>query len=560
LRGPVVLIVRDGWGVGGEDNRGNAVAAARTPNTDNLLKTYPHTRLGASGEDVGLTPGSQGSSEVGHLNMGAGRIVEQEVVRIEKRLRDGSFFEDPKLLAAMKRCRSAGTKLHLMGLVQDQGVHAMDSHLYALLELAGKQELKQVYVHFFSDGRDTPPRSALTYLERLERKMANLGIGRVASVTGRYYAMDRDRNWERTCRAYEALTEGKGLKAGSAREAIEHAYSRADEEVRRARDAGREPPSVIETDEFIKPTLIVGRSGAPVGLIAAGDAVIFFNYRQDRAVQLTMAFVEEDFDQPAFHRGPRMDVQFLGMTRYYDTFENYIIPPMNMANILGEVLAKHGLRQLRLSETQKFRHVTSFFNSKLEEPFPGEERILVASPKVPEAEKPEMSAYEVAEMAVAAIAGGIDAARQAAREAEKVTLFEAPPLHANARSEGVYDVLILNFVNGDMVGHTGDFDAAVKAIETVDECVGKVVKATLDRDGIALVTADHGNAEQMIDPTTGTTQTAHTTNEVDFIYVAADAGGITLRDRGTLSDIAPTILDILEVRPPSEMTAESLLV
>jgi 2,3-bisphosphoglycerate-independent phosphoglycerate mutase len=557
---PLVLIVRDGWGIGRPEDPGNAVAAAHTPTTDRLLTEYPHTRLGAAGEDVGLTPGSQGSSEVGHLNMGAGRIVEQEVVRVNKRIRDGSFFTDPKLLRAIENCKRHDSDLHLMGLVQDQGVHAMEDHLYALLDLAASRGLKRVYVHFFSDGRDTPPRSALTYLERLERKMEETGVGVVASVMGRYYAMDRDRNWERIKLAYEALTQGKGFTARSAREAIQAAYRRADADLEAAKDEGREPGGVVETDEFIKPTVIVDDNDRPVGLVKEKDSIIFFNYRQDRAVELTMAFVEQDFDMPGFKRDSKLDCYYLGLTRYYDTFESYVIPPMDMCNILGEVLSDKGLWQLRISETQKFRHVTSFFNSKLEEPFPGEDRILIASPKVPEETKPEMSAFEVTDMVVEAVRGGIAAARRKAGETKDVTLYEAPALESKGeRFEDTYDVIILNFVNGDMVGHTGVFKAAVKAIEAVDQCVGRVVDAVLEREGVALVTADHGNAEQMADPSTGRIQTAHTTNEVDFIYVARDAGRIRLRERGVLSDIGPTMLKILGIDPPPEMTAQSLI-
>ncbi len=556
---PLVLVIRDGWGIGKPDDPGNAVAAAHTPVIDKLLATCPHTILGCAGEDVGLTPGSQGSSEVGHLNMGAGRIVEQEVVRIDKRIRDGSFFTDPKLIGAIENCKRRGSKLHLMGLVQDQGVHAMDTHLYALLELAHRHNLKQTYVHFFSDGRDTPPRSALIYLERLESKMAELGVGKVASVMGRYYAMDRDRNWARTRLAYVALTEGEGLYAPSARAAIEGAYRRADEAIREAKASGREIEGIIETDEFIRPTLVVDGDGKPIATIEDADSVIFFNYRQDRAVQLTMAFVEDEFDFPDFHRPKKLDIYFLGMTRYYDTFTNYVIPPMDMSNILGGVLAANGLWQLRISETQKFRHVTSFFNSKREEPFAGEDRILVDSPKVPEEHKPEMSAYEVTQMVVDAITNGIAHVRDLAKQTEHVTLYLAPPLPSPPeRLSDTYDVIILNFVNGDMVGHTGVFEAAVKAIETVDECVGKVVDAVLERDGIVLVTSDHGNAEQMIDPKTGKPQTAHTTNDVEFIFVANRTEGVRLRKRGILSDIAPTMLELLKIPIPREMTAQSL--
>ena len=443
----------------------------------------------------------------------------------------------------------------------------MESHLYALLELAKRSRLDRVYVHFFSDGRDTPPRSALTYLERLEKRMADLGIGKVASVMGRYYAMDRDRNWARTKLAYEALTQGTGYRAVSGRQAIEAAYGRADEAIRKAQAAGREVEEVVETDEFIRPTLIADDTAEPLGLIKPGDSVIFFNYRQDRAIQISMAFVEADFDQPDFKRGPRLDIAYLGLTRYYDSFDHYVLPPMDMSNLLGEVLAEHGLWQLRISETQKFRHVTSFFNSKREEPFPGEERVLVASPRGPEDQKPEMSAYEVTELVLTAISDGIGAMRQVARTTEGVTLCEAGTPASNGNAAGTpagnlddtYDVIILNYVNGDMVGHTGVLEAAVKAIEVVDECVGRVIDAVLARGGVAIVTADHGNAEQMVDPETGEIQTAHTTNEVDLIYVGSDAGAIELRPRGILSDIAPTMLQILGISQPAEMTARSLL-
>jgi 2,3-bisphosphoglycerate-independent phosphoglycerate mutase len=446
-----------------------------------------------------------------------------------------------------------------MGLVQDQGVHATEEHLYALLELARRRDFERVFVHFFSDGRDTPPRSALTYLERLEARMGQLGLGSVATVMGRYYAMDRDTNWDRIRMAYDALTRGKGFTTRSAREAIESAYARADEALEEARARSEEPEGVVETDEFIKPTVIVGDDGQPLGLIKPTDSVIFFNYRQDRAVELTRAFVEKDFGEPGFPRGAPLDIYYLGLTRYYDSFEQYVIPPMNMSNILGEVLAGRGLWQLRISETQKFRHVTSFFNSKREEPFEGEDRILIDSPKVPEETKPEMSAYEVTEIVIEAVTGGIAAVRQKAEATPQVTLFEAPPLAATGdRLEDTYDVIVLNYVNGDMVGHTGVFEAAVKAIEAVDECVGNVVEAVLARGGICLVTADHGNAEQMIDAETRKPQTAHTTNQVDFIYVAGDTKGVSLRPQGVLSDIAPTMLEILGVKPPAEMTAHSL--
>jgi 2,3-bisphosphoglycerate-independent phosphoglycerate mutase len=551
---PILLIVRDGWGIGDENDPGNAVARANTPNMDSLLAKHPKTRLGCSGEDVGLTEGSQGSSEVGHLNMGAGRIVDQEIIRINKRLSDGTFFTDPKLQEIAENCKKNDSALHLMGLVQDQGVHATEEHLYALLDFAKQQNLGKVYIHFFSDGRDTPPRSALKYLERLENKIKEFGVGQVASVMGRFYAMDRDRNWERIELAYRALTQGDGLHVKSARQAIEEAYSRADEAIK----SGGKNSGIVENDEFIKPSLVVDSDNNPIGKIKSGDSVIFFNYRQDRAIQITMAFMEKEFD--FFKREICPDIVYLGLTRYYDLFENYIIPPMDMSKILGEVLCENNLRQLRIAETQKFRHVTSFFNSKLEKPFCGEDRILVDSPKVPEVEKPEMSAYEVTDAILVAITDGIEAARNYANTTNQIALFLSDSdVTGNDDLKDTYDVIVLNFVNGDMVGHTGSLEAATKAIECVDECLGKVIQVVLDRDGIAMVTADHGNAEQMINPETGNPHTAHTLNDVDFVFVTNHSEGIKLPERGILSDIAPTILELLEIQQPPEMTAKSLL-
>ncbi|HUU44759.1 MAG TPA: 2,3-bisphosphoglycerate-independent phosphoglycerate mutase, partial [Acidobacteriota bacterium] len=427
----------------------------------------------------------------------------------------------------------------------------------ALLDLAGRFGLRRVFIHFFADGRDTPPRSALTYLERLERRLASVGIGAVASVMGRYYAMDRDQNADRTRHAYDALVLGQGLRARSAREAILAAYARADSAGSETADTdGVGPP---ETDEFIRPTLICDAHEEPIGLIRDGDSVIFFNYRQDRAVQLTAAFVEPEFT--GFTRTRRPDINFLGLTRYYDSFTHYLLPPMNMSRILGEVLAEHGLWQLRISETQKFRHVTSFFNSKREEPFPREDRILVASPKVPENTKPELSAFELTEVLQMAIDKGIAAACREASRRPGVTMYPALPNGTEPEpAEGShYDFVILNLVNCDMVGHTGDFAAVVKAVETVDTCVGKVVDSVLAANGRLLITADHGNAEQMIDPNSGGPQTAHTLNEVECVYVGTDSDTIRLRPRGILSDIGPTILHILGLPQPAEMTARSLI-
>lgn len=552
MKKPLVLIIRDGWGIGHKDDPGNAVAQAKTPNLNRYLSAYPHSRLGASEEAVGLLAGSQGSSEVGHLNIGAGRIVEQEIVRINKMIKNGSFFNDPKLLNAIENCKKKNSDLHLMGLVQDQGVHAVEEHLYALLELAGQHKLTNVYIHFFSDGRDTPPKSALTYLARLEDKIKKIGIGRIASVMGRYYAMDRDLNWNRTKIAYDALTAGKGLTASSAIEAIEAAYNRARAAIEMGK-TGIKHTEPYETDEFIKPTLITDASNKPIGIIKPGDSVIFFNYRQDRAIQLSMAFVENNF--VGFDRRKPMNIYFLGLTKYYDSFENYVVPPMNMSNILGEVLSKNGLYQLRISETQKFRHVTSFLNSKHEEPFHGEDRILVDSPKVPEDTMPEMSAYDITKVLLNTINSGSKAAKEMAAAMKNVKMYKSI---SNLHSDDYYDVIICNYVNGDMVGHTGVLKAGIKAAEVVDECVGKIVDAVLKKDGVVMITADHGNLEQMIDPQTNGVQTAHTLNDVHFIYIANDPKAVRLREKGILSDIAPTMLEILGIPKPDEMTANSL--
>jgi 2,3-bisphosphoglycerate-independent phosphoglycerate mutase len=555
---PLLLLVRDGWGLA-PPGPGNAVTLARTPRVTDLKRRYPWCTLTPSGEAVGLRAGSQGSSEVGHLNMGAGRIVEQELLRVDKLIRSGELFSHPRLVALAENCRRRQSAFHLMGLVQDQGVHATEDHLYALVGFARRQGLKQVYVHFFADGRDTPPRSALVYLERLERQFREYGVGQVASVMGRYYGMDRGENWDRTQRAYDALTKGVGLRAPSAKAAIEQAYARADAELaRRAQHQNQEEDTPVETDEFIQPTLITGAGREPVALIRPGDSVLHFNYRQDRAIQLTKAFVERDFS--AFDRGPRLDLCYAGLTRYYDEFDQEVVPPMNMTNLLGEVLGRHGLRQLRISEYQKFRHVTSFFNGKRIEPFPLEDDIQVPSITIPEDQKPEMSAYAVTDLVVTAVREGIAAVRAKAEALDGAALHVDPaPLDA-ARAADTYDVIVLNFANCDMVGHTGVLKAAVKAVETVDECTGRVVDAVLARGGAVIVTADHGNAEQMINPETGGTETAHTTGDVECILVSDELKGARLREHGILANIAPTILQLLGLPIPPEMTAQSLLV
>jgi len=556
MQKPIVLIVRDGWGIG-RDYPGNAVRLANPPVLTRLLAAYPHTVLGAAGRDVGLRPGYQGSSEVGHLNMGAGRIVEQEIVRVDKLIESGEFFRHPMLVSAAEQCASRGTALHLLGLVQDQGVHATEEHLYTLLELARRVGLEKVFIHFFADGRDTPPRSALVYLERLERKLAELGVGQVASVMGRYYAMDRAVNWDRTQRAYDALVHGKGLRAPSARLAIEQAYARADRTLA-ARAAGTaDEDLLVETDEFIQPTLVTGSGDTPLATIRPGDAVIHFNFRQDRAIQLTRAFVEEPFD--GFARGPRLDICYRGLTRYYDEFVGAVVPPMNMEQLVGQVVSAAGLWQLRIAEYQKYRHVTSFFNGKRIQAYPGEDRILVPSVTVTEDRQPEMSAYPVTELVVTAIRDGIAAARARAGTSAACTL-DVEPSRALAPERGVdtYDLIVLNYANCDMVGHTGVLAAAIRAVQVTDECIGRVVEATRARGGIAIVTSDHGNVEQMLDPDTGAVQTAHTINDVECVYVNDAERGRALRPRGVLADIGPTLLECLGLPIPSPMTATSL--
>ena len=554
---PLILIIRDGWAIGDPNDSSNAVARANTPNIDSYKKNYPNTRLGCAGEDVGLPAGSQGSSEVGHLNFGAGRIVEQEQVRIDKLIRSGKFFLEPVLLDAMKKSRESGAALHIMGLVQDQGVHAIDRHLFALVEMAAKNGLKKVYVHAFTDGRDTPPRSAKVYLAKAEKEIARIGVGEIASVTGRYYSMDRDRNWDRVEKAYRALVYGEGYRAASAQEAVDQAYARADEVLSEAHASGSDVHGVIETDEFIKPTLVAPPGGKP-HTINEGDSVIFFNYRQDRAIELTKAFVEDRFE--GFNRPKKLDITFAGLTRYYDEFENYVIPPMNMSKLLGEILSQAGLWQLRTSETQKFAHVTSFFNGKKQEPFPGEERLLIDSPKVPENEKPEMSAPAVGDFCVTAVRDGIAAVRRKAEADRAAHIYPQGGFRETPeRLAETYDVIVMNFVNGDMVGHTGDFAAAVVAVETVDRAVGLVVTAALAKGGTVMITADHGNCEQMIDHTTGKVMTSHTLNDVEFILVSEELKNAKLRPRGTLADVAPTMLSILGIAQPREMTGVNLI-
>ncbi len=505
---PVALIILDGWGIR-EDCTDNAVCQARTPHLDALQAKCAVTRIGASGLDVGLPEGQMGNSEVGHLNLGAGRIVYQDLTRISKSIDDGDFFTNPVLLQAMRTTRDGGKALHLMGLLSDGGVHSHNTHLYALLELARREGLEQVYVHAFLDGRDTPPRSGIEYLAQLDAEMGRLGIGKLATVIGRYYAMDRDNRWERVERAYRAMTMGDGFAVASGAEAIASAYA------------------AEQGDEFVEPRVITA-DGTPVATVGAGDGIIFFNFRADRAREITRAFTQQDFT--GFDRGAAPELaDYVCLTEYDATFPLPVAyPPENLTRILGEEVSRAGMRQLRIAETEKYAHVTFFFNGGVEEPFPGEDRVLIPSPKEVATYdlKPAMSAVEVTDEVVSRIAS---------RD---------------------YDLIVLNFANPDMVGHTGVLTAAVEAMETVDACVGRVVGALRAVDGVALITADHGNCEEMR-AETGQPHTAHTSNLVPLILCAP--GEKPMLRNGILADFAPTILALLGLEVPGEMTGRNLI-
>ena len=505
-----VLMILDGYGLN-EKTEGNCVAGAKTPVMDKLMAEYPFVKGYASGMAVGLPDGQMGNSEVGHLNMGAGRIVYQELTRITKEIQDGTFFENPALLNAVKNCKENDSALHMFGLLSDGGVHSHNTHLYGLLELAKKNDLKKVYVHCFLDGRDTPPASGKEYVEQLEAKMAEIGVGEVAMVSGRYYAMDRDNNYDRVEKAYLAMTKGEGLTADSAVAAVAESYDRD------------------ETDEFVKPT-VVQKNGAPVALIQDKDSVVFFNFRPDRAREITRAFCDDDFK--GFDR-KRLDLKFVCFSEYDPTIPNKEVAfhKISVTNTFGEWLAANNMTQARIAETEKYAHVTFFFNGGVEEPNEGETRILVNSPKEVATYdlKPEMSAYGVCDKLVEAI------------------------------KSGSYDVIVINFANPDMVGHTGVQDAAIKAVEAVDECVGKAVDAIKEVDGVMFICADHGNAEQLVDYEAGEPFTAHTTNPVPFILVNYKEG-YGLREGGCLADIVPTLIEIMGKEQPAEMTGKSLLI
>ena len=505
---PVMLMILDGFGIN-ENTDGNAVKLAKTPNIDKLMKKYQTAKIYTSGLKVGLPEGQMGNSEVGHTNMGAGRIVYQELTKITKSIEDGDFFTIPEFTEAIENCKKYNSKLHILGLVSDGGVHSHIRHLYGLLEMAKRRDFEDVYVHCFLDGRDTPPASAEGYLLQLEEKMREKQIGKIASISGRYYAMDRDKRWDRVKKCYDALVKGEGNKAPSATIAIENSYQK---EV---------------FDEFVEPTVICNGE-TPIATIKEHDSVIFFNFRPDRAREITRAIVDKDFNE---FETEKKDLYFVCFTNYDETMPNVKIAFKKepLVNTLGEVLSKNRLTQLRIAETEKYAHVTFFFNGGEEKQYPGEDRILVPSPKVATYDlQPEMSANEVTENVVKAI------------------------------NSDKYNAIILNYANPDMVGHTGSLPAAIKAVETIDECIEKVVNAMLAHHGTLIITADHGNCEQMIDYKTGEPHTAHTTNPVPLILVTENEN-LKIKS-GKLADLAPTMLELLGIEQPKEMTGESILV
>ncbi|MBQ9031708.1 MAG: 2,3-bisphosphoglycerate-independent phosphoglycerate mutase [Parasporobacterium sp.] len=510
MKKPVVLMILDGYGLG-KDYEGNAITKANRPVMERLMKEYPFVKGYASGLAVGLPDGQMGNSEVGHLNMGAGRVVYQDLTRITKSIEDGDFFEKPELLAAIDNCLTHGSDLHIYGLMSDGGVHSDIRHLYALLKLCKQKGLDRVYVHAFMDGRDTSPTSGIGYIRELVEVMGR-ETGKIASITGRYYAMDRDNRWERVSRAYFALTRGEGIHETDPVEAMQHSYDRD------------------VTDEFIEPTVICTPDDKPLAVVKDQDSIIFFNFRPDRAREISRTFCMEEFD--GFDRGPRICTKYVCFTEYDGTIPNksVVFKEEEIENTLGEYLAKCGLRQARIAETEKYAHVTFFFNGGVETPNAGEDRFLIPSPKVATYDlQPEMSAPAVCDTLV-----------------EKIR-------------SGEYDVIIINFANPDMVGHTGVMDAVIKAIETVDVMVGRAVEAIKEVDGVIFLCADHGNAEELIDYETGEPWTAHTTNPVPFILINAPEEYRLMED-GRLCDIAPTLLELLGLEQPAEMTGHSLLI
>lgn len=505
---PVALIILDGFGLR-DDEFGNAVKQAKKPNFDRYWNTYPHTTLTASGEAVGLPDGQMGNSEVGHLNIGAGRIVYQDLTRISKSVREGEFFENETLVNAVRHAKENGKKLHLYGLLSDGGVHSHIDHLFALLQLAKKENMHDVYIHAFLDGRDVAPDSAKGYMQRLLEKINEVGVGKLATVQGRYYAMDRDKRWDRVEKSYRAMVYGEGPKYADPLKAIVDSYEQ----------------SVY--DEFVLPTVIADEQGNPNGLVESGDSVIFFNFRPDRAIQLSQVFTNADFH--GFDRGERMpkNLHYVCMTLFSESVDGYVAyKPKDLDNTFGEVVAQHGLKQLRTAETEKYPHVTFFFSGGRDIALPGETRILINSPKVATYDlKPEMSAYELAASTVKEI------------------------------EEDKHDVIVLNFANPDMVGHSGLLEPTIKAVEATDDCLGQVVEAVLAKGGVAVIIADHGNADVVTNPD-GSRNTAHTTNLVPFIVTDKNA---KLRDDGILADVAPSLLRLLGLAQPAEMTGKSII-
>jgi 2,3-bisphosphoglycerate-independent phosphoglycerate mutase len=506
---PVLLIILDGWGIN-HQKEGNAIALADAPVYNSLLRDYPNTQLQASGEAVGLPEGQMGNSEVGHLNLGAGRVVYQDSTRISKAVREGDFFKNPVLLSALETVKKKNASLHLMCLLSDGGVHSRLDHIFAMIDLAKRQGVSNVFFHAFLDGRDTPPSSALTYITQLEEYLQQAGIGKIATVSGRYYAMDRDKRWERVQKAYDALVLGEGIRKYSARDAVNDSYEHG------------------KTDEFMLPAVMLGRNNRPLAVIKDRDAVIFCNFRSDRAREITQALTDKEFTGFKRLSVPQLS-SFVCLTTYDEKFKLPVaFEPAPLTNILGEVLSKQGLRQFRIAETEKYAHVTFFFNGGKEQPFPLEDRLLIPSPRdvATYDKKPEMSAREITEKLVKAI------------------------LSRN------HTFILANYANPDMVGHTGILEAAIKAVEVLDECLGRVIRAAQETGTRILITADHGNLETMEDPASGQAHTAHTTDPVPFILVGEKA---RLRSGGLLADVAPTVLELLAMKKPEEMTGESLI-
>ncbi|MCM3880625.1 MAG: 2,3-bisphosphoglycerate-independent phosphoglycerate mutase [Vicinamibacterales bacterium] len=509
-RGPLVLVVLDGWGLR-EEREYNAIKLARTPNYLELIDRYPHTSLVTFGESVGLPPGQMGNSEVGHMTMGAGRVVYQDLTRIDKSIRDGDFFAKPELVAAMDRCKSGRQALHFIGLVSPNGIHSHEKHLYALVEMAARHGVERVFVHGFTDGRDTSPTGGAKFFGELERVMKDAGVGRVASVGGRYFGMDRDKRWDRTKKAYDSMIGGSPHHARAVVDFIRRSY-----------EAGK-------TDEFIEPGTMVDAGDAPIGPIREGDSCVFFNFRADRARQLTRALSFDDFD--GFERAPRSNISMTTLTMYDRTFGlPAVFPPQSLSGSFAEVMEGQGLTNLRVAETEKYPHVSYFFNCGIEKPYKGEDRILVPSQKVATYDlAPEMSAEGITDNLVSDVEGR------------------------------KHDVIICNFANADMVGHTGVLEAAVTAVETIDRCLARIVRAVKDAGGTLIVTADHGNAEQMWDPVAKEPHTSHTCNPVPIILVNDVFRGLKLKEGCSLRDVAPTMIEILEVERPKEMTGGTLL-